>query len=356
MTEQASSQNFGFLLDYDPLLVEYAQKAELYAFTDPNTSLVKTRQFGECLAKSAAAHAGMDCTQTNFDDTIRLLKRQKIIQNDTYWQFDHVLDYGNEAVHDHKRERTAALKSLICAHELANWFQICVLNKSDFEPTPFRPPPKPQDATNELKEEIDFLREEVARSNLESDASESQIKEQSQKLEKQAITYEKTLRSLEAERDTYEKDLSRLERESTQRLTEVTPVATNTKFQSILERGNQSRMRLGHTSKNSLPLTQLRITTGEPSRCCGAPMVIVQASSGGFCTKNCVSCNSQKQSGENLGRREFENLQVYVMCNDCGQQAKPKIVGSNYGYRCECGWECELAQLIPHYTDNHSNK
>ena len=51
MPEQLSSRNFEFLQDYDPLLVEYALKAETTAYSDPNTSLLKTRQFGEWLAE-----------------------------------------------------------------------------------------------------------------------------------------------------------------------------------------------------------------------------------------------------------------------------------------------------------------
>ncbi|MFB8033035.1 hypothetical protein ACFC5Z_08750 [Streptomyces sp. NPDC056004] len=45
-----ASRNFGFLCDHLPLLVAYGAAAEAHVFTDPNTSLLKSRQFGEALA------------------------------------------------------------------------------------------------------------------------------------------------------------------------------------------------------------------------------------------------------------------------------------------------------------------
>jgi type I restriction enzyme R subunit len=97
MAQQTPSTNFGFLRDYDPLLDEYALVAEWNVYTDPNTSLLKTGQFGELLAKSTACHAGMDCRDNKFIDIIGLLKRQRIIPKDVFEQFDLVRLYWNEA-------------------------------------------------------------------------------------------------------------------------------------------------------------------------------------------------------------------------------------------------------------------
>ena len=46
-----ASPNFGFLAEHDPLLVHYGSQAERYVFDDPNTALIKLRQFAEVLAK-----------------------------------------------------------------------------------------------------------------------------------------------------------------------------------------------------------------------------------------------------------------------------------------------------------------
>ncbi len=58
----AASPNFAILADHDPLLVKYAAQAERYFADDPNTSLIKLRQFAEVLAQQAAANGGLpDC-------------------------------------------------------------------------------------------------------------------------------------------------------------------------------------------------------------------------------------------------------------------------------------------------------
>ncbi|MGW8064778.1 hypothetical protein ACVV2G_21525 [Streptomyces ziwulingensis] len=45
-----TSRDFNFLYDHLVRLVAYGAAAESHVFTDPNTSLLKSRQFGEALA------------------------------------------------------------------------------------------------------------------------------------------------------------------------------------------------------------------------------------------------------------------------------------------------------------------
>jgi type I restriction enzyme, R subunit len=42
-----TSPNFAFLSEYEPLLARYAGLAEVYLFSDPNTAMIKIRQFAE---------------------------------------------------------------------------------------------------------------------------------------------------------------------------------------------------------------------------------------------------------------------------------------------------------------------
>jgi type I restriction enzyme, R subunit len=51
-----TSSNFQFLTAHDTLLVALGAQAERYFAEDPNTCLMKLRQFGERLAQRAAAH------------------------------------------------------------------------------------------------------------------------------------------------------------------------------------------------------------------------------------------------------------------------------------------------------------
>jgi type I restriction enzyme R subunit len=54
------SPNFSFLSEHSTLLSQCAVQAERYVFYDPNTALIKLRQFGELLAQEVAARTGID--------------------------------------------------------------------------------------------------------------------------------------------------------------------------------------------------------------------------------------------------------------------------------------------------------
>jgi type I restriction enzyme R subunit len=58
-TNKSSGTNFGFLGQYDTVLVGVASLAERYFADDPVTCLMKLRQFGELLAQQIAARAGV---------------------------------------------------------------------------------------------------------------------------------------------------------------------------------------------------------------------------------------------------------------------------------------------------------
>jgi type I restriction enzyme R subunit len=53
--ETKKSPNFSFLSEHSSLLSQCAVQAERYVFDDPNTALIKLRQFGELLAQEVAA-------------------------------------------------------------------------------------------------------------------------------------------------------------------------------------------------------------------------------------------------------------------------------------------------------------
>jgi type I restriction enzyme R subunit len=55
----APSPNFSFLAHHDQRLVALGTLAERYFADDPNTCLIKLRQFGEILAQRAAARLGL---------------------------------------------------------------------------------------------------------------------------------------------------------------------------------------------------------------------------------------------------------------------------------------------------------
>ena len=62
------SPNFAFLIQYDEVLVRHAVLAERYVFDDPNSALIKLRQFGELLAQHAAAYTGIIIEEPTFKE------------------------------------------------------------------------------------------------------------------------------------------------------------------------------------------------------------------------------------------------------------------------------------------------
>ena len=67
------ASNFKQLQKYEPQLAYLGYRAEKYFPEDPNTALLKVRQFAELLAQSVAAYSGKftDPEESQFD----LLKR-----------------------------------------------------------------------------------------------------------------------------------------------------------------------------------------------------------------------------------------------------------------------------------------
>ena len=70
------SANFGFLCPYDLQLVRLGALAERYFRDDPNTCLIKLRQFGELLAQLSAAKTGF--LQSTDEPQAELLRRLKL--------------------------------------------------------------------------------------------------------------------------------------------------------------------------------------------------------------------------------------------------------------------------------------
>ena len=58
MQADPAQSNFRFLAQHSPQLLELAFRAEYYFSSDPNTALMKLRQFGEALAQYLARWPG----------------------------------------------------------------------------------------------------------------------------------------------------------------------------------------------------------------------------------------------------------------------------------------------------------
>ena len=133
-----AQSNFDFLQAY-PTLFTLASNAEKYFWHDPNTALIKTRQFAELIAKTIAVHyriaEGNSLTQ---NDLLRKFKYDLDLDQDILTLFHYLRKQGNDATHTYESDRKSAIQSIELAWQLAVWFYRTFADEQEeFEPTPF---------------------------------------------------------------------------------------------------------------------------------------------------------------------------------------------------------------------------
>jgi hypothetical protein len=159
LAAQAPSLNFSFLAEEDQQLVRFGGLAERYFKDDPNTCLVKLRQYGETLAQLAAAHFGL--YYDPHEPQLGLLRRLSVegrIPREVADTLRHLRTIGNTASHSSEGTHADALKALKVARELGVWYHRTFGTMEDFSPGPFIPPPDPAAATQQLRDELTRLR------------------------------------------------------------------------------------------------------------------------------------------------------------------------------------------------------
>jgi type I restriction enzyme R subunit len=162
MSATVRSPNFEFLAAYDEQFVRLAALAERYFRDDPNTSLLKLRQFGELLAQETAARVGLFTSPDEpQSDLLRRLKAERAVPPPALELFHQIRIAGNQAAHAHAGDHGQALTTLKITRQLAIWFHRTFGKQAGFTPGPFVPPPEPVDATASLREELERLRAEL---------------------------------------------------------------------------------------------------------------------------------------------------------------------------------------------------
>jgi type I restriction enzyme R subunit len=104
--------NFGFLAKHDVQLMRLGALAERYFGDDPNTALIKLRQFAELLAQLTAAKTGQFASPEEPQaDLLRRLKFERVLPPEVADFFHQVRIAGNRATHSHSgdHEIVAAL-------------------------------------------------------------------------------------------------------------------------------------------------------------------------------------------------------------------------------------------------------
>lgn len=123
MTDRSS--NFSHLSPLSSELAKIGYRAEQYLKDDPNTSLLKSRQFAELLTQETAARLGrfkLDVLQTQ-SQLIQMLSRDSVISTEIQNALHAVRKMGNEANHQFADDLRGALQALKINNQLGLWFQ-----------------------------------------------------------------------------------------------------------------------------------------------------------------------------------------------------------------------------------------
>jgi len=181
--------NFDFLGKSNEQLARLGSLAEKYYMDDPNTSLIKMRQFGELLAKHAATQMGLYTTEREESqyELLRRLRDEKVLPSDIFQLFDQLRYFGNTANHANQGDQATALNILKMGWQLGVWFQRAFV-KPDFKTVEFVPPSVINE-TDALQEERERLAAQVETANAKVESLLEKQQEEAGK--KRAATFEK---------------------------------------------------------------------------------------------------------------------------------------------------------------------
>lgn len=170
-TPNSISPNFAFLRHHSVELVKLGTQAERYFSDDPNTCLIKLRQFGEVLAQLLAAKIGL--YEEPGESQAKLLQRLKFrgaVTGQIADMFHEIRQVGNAATHRGYSNSGKALNCLKFARTIGIWFHRNYGGAPQFKAGAFVPPADPAQESDELKQELATLRAELATSEAEKQA------------------------------------------------------------------------------------------------------------------------------------------------------------------------------------------
>lgn len=164
--------NFAHLQACDEQLARLGALAEKYFADDPNTSLIKMRQFGELLAQQTAAQMGLlkkdeDKEESQYE-LVRRLRDEGILSQDIYQLFGEIRRTGNAASHAIQGDQATALNAIKSGWQLGIWFQRTFF-KEDFKAEAFIMP--------STMDEVDALRIEREKLAVQAERAQTRIEE-----------------------------------------------------------------------------------------------------------------------------------------------------------------------------------
>src|SRR5262245_5869803 len=117
------SVNFEFLRPYKPELASIGGLAEAYAYPDPESALVKLRNFAEILVSSIYNELSLPTPiQANLYDLLNETSFKKSVPPVVINKLHSLRVHGNKAAHGDKSSSTTALWILEEAFNLTSWY------------------------------------------------------------------------------------------------------------------------------------------------------------------------------------------------------------------------------------------
>jgi type I restriction enzyme R subunit len=181
----AGSSNFGHLLAHEPLLVTLGCTAESYVHTDPHAAMVKTRLFGEVMARHLLAMVNVTVPSDRQVDRINALTSAGVLVPQVRAWFEAIRMTGNRAVHEYYANVRAALQAVEACFRLGDWLHRS-LTPSDtthrvfLAPAPPSAAPAPttvadQQELEQLRAELDAYRRRLEEARLRYDGKQSRL-------------------------------------------------------------------------------------------------------------------------------------------------------------------------------------
>lgn len=197
------SANFHFLRKHSRALADLGALAERYFADDPNTTIIKMRQYGELLAQDVAARVGVyDGPRVTQVELLRSLERTRFFDRTVAGLFHSIRRLGNRAAHEVTASHGDALHALRMAREAGVWY-VKTFHQRGLKAGPFVAPKSDPPAANaKVIEQLKQIREKLAEFKAEADAATRralEAEERAEEAESEAADWADLAREMEAE-------------------------------------------------------------------------------------------------------------------------------------------------------------
>lgn len=173
-----TKSSFEFLKGVNDFTYTIACAAENNYPDDPNTTLVKTRMFGEATAKHLGLLLGIPACE-NQHDLLRELGKIAFVDDTILSVFHKLRRIGNQAVHEYHNDLDDAQMCLRLGFRLGVWYYRLVTKNYDFAVPVFT---LPERGENLYHQEVLTLKHQLEQQAREKAQSQSELAAQQQKL------------------------------------------------------------------------------------------------------------------------------------------------------------------------------